>query len=245
MRFQPKNLWLVVKTAAIDWWEDKAPRLGAALAYYSLFSLAPLLVLITAIAGIVFGQEAVEGRLVEQFRGVIGHDAGEALQSMIAKAHKPATSIIATITGIAMLLIGASGVFGQLQGALNTIWDVKPKAGRGIKGVLKDRFLSFAMVVVVGFLLLVSLVISTALTAIGEWATSVQPEFAAIWNIVNIIVSFAIIAVLFALIFKLLPDAKIAPHLLRYYSGSVSWGLVSISPIVRSLRCTAPRARWW
>jgi membrane protein len=210
MRVDLKSYGIILKTAAVDWWNDKAPRLGAALAYYSLFSLAPLLVLITAMAGIFFGREAVQGRLVDELGAVIGKEAGEAIQSMIANARKPATSTVATIVGVAMLLIGASGVFGQLQDALNTIWEVKARKGRGIKGVLKDRFLSFTMVLVIGFLLLTSLVVSTALAAIGDWmANSIEPGWAAFWHVVNILASFGVITVLFALIFKILPDAKI------------------------------------
>lgn len=211
MRPNVKKYAGILKSAAVDWWEDKAPRLGAALAYYSLFSLAPLLVLSTAIAGIALGREAVEGRLVGELSSLVGREAGEALQAMIANARKPASSTIATIIGIGVLLVGASGVFGELQDALNTIWEVKPKKGGGFKGFLKERFLSFAMVLVIGFLLLTSLVISTVLSAVGEWvSSSIDPSFAILWQGVNIVVSLAVITGLFALIFKFLPDAKIA-----------------------------------
>lgn len=224
MRAQVKKYAGILKSAAEDWWEDKAPRLGAALAYYSLFSLAPLLVLSTAIAGIALGREAVEGRLVGELSSLVGREAGEALQAMIANARKPATSTIATIVGIGVLLIGASGVFGELQDALNTIWEVKPKKGGGFKGMIKERFLSFAMVLVIGFLLLTSLVVSTALSAVGDWvSTSIEPSFAVLWQGVNIVVSLAVITGLFALIFKFLPDAKIA------------WGDVWFGAIVTSL----------
>jgi membrane protein len=201
-----KELVLIFKTAAKDWWQDKAPRLGAALAYYALFSMAPLLILATAIAGLAFGQEAVEGELVDQLSGLLGKEGGVAVQTMIANARKPSTNILATIVGMVILFVGASGVFGQLQDALNTIWEVKPKPGRGIIGALKARFTSFAMVLVIGFLLLISLVVSTALTALGKWLGADDVWF---WQILNQVVSLAVITGLFAMIFKVLPDAQV------------------------------------
>src|SRR5262245_28595100 len=129
MRIKLKTTWEVLKTAAADWRDDKAPMLGAALAYYTLFSLAPLLVLITAIAGVAFGREAVHGQLVGQLSGLLGEEGGRAVETMIANADRPKESVLATVIGLVMLLVGASGVFGQLQDALNTIWEVKAKKG--------------------------------------------------------------------------------------------------------------------
>src|SRR3954447_26337201 len=154
---------------------DKVPRLGAALAYYTIFSLAPLLLIAIAIAGIVFGHDAAQNKIFEQLRGVLGATTAAGVQEMVKNAAKPKTGTIATVLGVVTLLLGASGVFGQLKDALNTIWDVKPKEARGIMGMIKDRFLSFAMVFGLGFLLLVSLVIDTVIAAMGKYAGSPLP----------------------------------------------------------------------
>src|SRR5688572_25938801 len=124
---KPKQYWEITKNAFKDWREDKAPRLGAALAYYTVFSIAPLLIVVIAVAGLVFGQEAVEGELVEQLRGVVGEQGALAIQTAIAAARKPTTNWIATVVSLLVLLLGATGFFGQLQDALNTVWEVKPK----------------------------------------------------------------------------------------------------------------------
>ena len=140
----PKEIFAILKKTASDWIEDQAPSLGAALAYYTVFSLAPLLIIAIGIAGLVFGQEAAQGQIFEQLRGVIGEESGKAMQDMVQNANaKPAAGVVATLVGVATLLFGASGVFGQLQTSLNTIWEVQPKPGRGILGILRDRILSF------------------------------------------------------------------------------------------------------
>src|ERR1041384_7851244 len=154
-----RNAFAILKDAAKEFAEDKAPRLGAALAYYTMFSIAPLLLVVIAIAGFVFGKEAAQGQIFAQLHGLIGAKGAEALQNMVASAAKPKTGALATIVGIVTLIFGASGVFGQLKDALNTIWNVEPKKSGGIFGMIKDRFLSVAMVLGVGFLLLVSLVL--------------------------------------------------------------------------------------
>jgi membrane protein len=155
----------LVKDAAREWSEDKVPRLGAALAFYTALSIAPLLVIAIAIAGLVFGEEAARGQLLGQMRGLVGAEGAEAIETMLAHARKPSSNLVAGLVGVVTLLVGASGVFGQLQDALNTIWEVRPKPGRGIWGAIKDRLLSLAMVLGVGFLLLVSLILSTVLSA--------------------------------------------------------------------------------
>jgi membrane protein len=204
----PKSLWRLVKDSASAWMEDKAPRLGAALAYYTIFSLAPLLVLVIAIVGLVFGREAAQGQLLGQIRGLVGEQGGKAVQEMVAHAAQPSAGGLATALGIIMLLFGAMGLFGQLQDALNTVWEVQPKPGRGVLGFLKDRFLSFSMVLGVAFLLLVSLVINAWLAALaglfGDWQASV------LGYLVNGAVSFVVITLLFAMIYRFLPDAEIA-----------------------------------
>src|SRR4051794_17158604 len=163
------DVWSMLKETAEEWMEDKAPRLGAALAYYSVLSLAPLLIIAISIAGLVFGAEAARGHLVAQIRGLVGTEGGKAIESMIAHANKPGEGMVATIFGALTLLVGATGVVGQLQDALNTIWEVAPKPGRGVWGFIKDRFLSLALVFGIGFLLLVSLILSTAISALGSY----------------------------------------------------------------------------
>lgn len=192
-----------------DWSEDKASRLAASLAYYTLLSLAPLLVVVLSIAGLVLGEEAARGQISGQLVGVVGPQAGQAIEGILANAKAPHAGILGTIVGVIVLLFGASGVFGELQEALDTIWEVAPKPGRGIMGVIKSRFLSFTMVLGVAFLLLVSLVLSTALSAIGDRMGDALPGGTAVWSIVHFVVSFGVTALLFALMFKVIPDVKI------------------------------------
>ena len=206
-----KTTFSVLKQTVSEWSEDKAPMLGAALAYYTVFSLAPLLIISIAIAGFVLGDEAAKGQVFEQMRGLLGDQGGRAMQDMVQSAgSKTSTGVIATITGIVTLLFGASGVFGQLQTSLNIIWGVEPKPGRGIKGVVKDRFLSFGFILVVCFLLLVSLLLSAAITFVAKWVGGIAVGTEVLAQVVNIVLSLGIITVLFGLIFKFLPDAKIA-----------------------------------
>jgi membrane protein len=195
--------------AASKWSADRAPRLGAALAYYTVFSLAPLLVIVIAIAGFVFGQEAAQGYIVQQIGALVGERSARAIQDMVENARQPTTGILATIIAVVTLLLGASGVFGQLQDALNTIWEVKAKPGRGFMGLLRDRFLSFVAVLGTGFLLLVSLVLSAALAALGKVLSGMLPAPESVLQGLNFIVSIAVITVMFGMIFKFLPDATI------------------------------------
>jgi membrane protein len=161
-----KKLWAILKEAGSQWVSDKAPRLGAALAYYTIFSIAPLLVIVIGVAGLVFGQEVAEGQMTRQVEHLVGRQGGEAVQTMVESASKPGKGMFGTILGLVMLLFGAAGLFGQLQDALNTIWEVQPKPGRGLRGIIRDRYLSLSMVLGVAFLLLVSLVVSAALAAV-------------------------------------------------------------------------------
>ncbi|MDB5033275.1 MAG: ribonuclease [Chlorobi bacterium] len=204
-----KNLWEMIKSTAVEWDKDKCPRLGAALSYYTLFSLAPVLVIAIAIAGMLFGDEAARGQIVEQLRGLVGVEGAKAVQTMLENARHPSDSIIATIIGFVTLLVGATGAFVELQDSLNTIWDVMAKPGRGIMGLLKDRLLSFGIVIGVGFLLLVSLVLSAALTALGTYLGNSFAGSALIWQGVNQVISFGVITLLFAMIYKILPDVEL------------------------------------
>ncbi|HEY9642158.1 MAG TPA: YihY/virulence factor BrkB family protein [Coleofasciculaceae cyanobacterium] len=193
-----------------EWNEDNVPLLAAALAYYTVFSLAPLLVIAIAIAGAFFGENAAQQEIAGQIQGMVGRDGAEAIQTMIQNAHKPNSGgTIATVLGVITLLLGASGVFGQLQTALNTIWEVKLKPGRGLKGFVQTRFLSFAMVLVIGFLLLVSLILSAVLAGVSHFFGNMLPGFAAIGEGLNFVISFGVTTFLFAAIYKFLPDVKV------------------------------------
>lgn len=206
-----KKLWVLLRETFKDWTDDKAPRLAAALAYYTVFSLAPLLVLAITIAGFVLGNnDPIREQVVSQVQGLAGQQAAQSVSEMIDQTNKPASGIIAGILGIATLIFGATGLFGQLQDALNTIWEVKPKPNRGIMGMIKDRFLSFTMVLGISFLLLVSLVISAMLALLNNFFSGVLGDAAFLGQIINFVVSLGVITVIFALIFKVLPDADIA-----------------------------------
>jgi len=204
-----KTLWEVAKETASEWSEDNATRLAAALAYYTVLSIAPLLVLAVSIAGLVFGEEAAKGQIASELSSVVGPQAGQGIQTMLTHAKAPEEGTIGTIVGIVVLIFGASGVFGELQSSINAIWEVAPKPGRGIWGMLRQRFFSFSMVLGVAFLLLVSLVLSAALAGVGRFFESSLPGGAALWEVVNFGVSIGVITVLFALIFKVVPDVKI------------------------------------
>jgi membrane protein len=199
----------VLKETVSDWREDNGARLAAALAYYTLLSLAPLLVLAVAVAGLAFGEQAARSSIAAQISQVVGPQAGQAIEGIVRNAHSPKAGIVSSIIGIAVLLFGASGVFGELQSALDSIWEVKPKPGRGFLGMIKDRFFSFTMVMGVAFLLLVSLLVSTLLAGVGRFLSSSLPGGEALWSVLNAAISLGIISVLFALIFKVVPDVKI------------------------------------
>jgi len=205
-----KKLLGLLKATFYEWSEDKAPRLGAALAYYSVFSIGPLLVIAIAVARLIFGKEAAQGEVVDEIKGTVGEPVALALQQMLATASDPGWGTGAAIIGIVTLLFGASGVFGQLQDALNTIWKVEPKPGRGIWGIIQDRFLSLTMVLGTGFLLLVSLVITATLSALSASLSDLMPGGTYVWQPVNLVVSFGVITMLFAMIYRFLPDAQVA-----------------------------------
>ena len=207
---KPHMMWRLMKDAASDWSRDRAPRLGAALAYYTVFSLVPFLVVVIAVIGLVFGEVAAQSAILSQIAELVGEQTAAAIKDMIQRADQPSTGLFATAVAVATLLIGASGVFGQLQDALNTVWGVEPKEGRGVWGFIKDRFLSFVAVLGTGFLLLVSLILSSALSALGKWFNGLLPLPEIVLQVMNFAVSFVIITGLFALIFKVLPDAKVA-----------------------------------
>jgi membrane protein len=204
-----RTLFQFGKQAVSEWSEDNAPTFAASLSYYTLFSIAPLLVIAVSVAGMVFGEEAARGQLQAQLQDMVGQDSAEIIGQMMISARKPETGILATAIGLIALVFGATGVFVQLQDALNHIWDVKPKPRNGVLAFLRSRFLSFAMVLGIGFLLLVSLVVSAVLAALGAFFEHLLPGWSVLWQGVNLLISFGVITVLFAMMYKLLPDTHV------------------------------------
>lgn len=206
----PRSSFELVKQTVSEWIDQGVSRMGAALAFYTLFAMAPLFVIVLAIAGVWFGEEAARRELFSQVSGLVGSAGGEAIQALVSAANKPKTGAWAAVIAVATLFVGATGVFVQLQDALNSIWGVRRVPGRGLRNFIKDRLLSFALIVGIGFLLLVSLVVSAGLSALGKFMVGLLPEQGTIWQGINFVVSFGVITLLFAMIFKVLPDVKIA-----------------------------------
>jgi membrane protein len=199
----------ILKQTFKEWSEDKASRLAAALSYFTIFSLAPFLIIVIAIAGFFWGQQAVEGKIMGQVADLIGAQGAEMVQTMLAAAYDPAQGLVATIISFVILLFAASGLFGQLQDSLNVIWEVQPKPDRGIKGLIRDRFMSVTLIVGVAFLLLVSLVLSAGISAFNDVLAGLFPGAGIAIQIVNLLVSFVVVTLLFAMIYKVLPDAQV------------------------------------
>jgi membrane protein len=206
-----RNVFGLLKQTFQEWLEDKAPQLGAALAYYTVFSLAPLILVLLAIVGVIFRDDPAGAwnKITQQMSYFLDPSTLEVVQNIAQKAAEPGKSTIATIIGVALAIFGASGVFGQLQDALNTIWGVKAKPGGGMWGFLRTRFLSFAMVAGVCFLLLVSLTLESLLKAFSHYVQSILPGGIVVALAVYLIFDFAVVVLLFAMIFKFLPDVQI------------------------------------
>jgi membrane protein len=205
-----KTLWSILKDTFTEWQEDKAARLAAALAYYTIFSMAPLIIIVLGIVGYLFGRDIAGSYLIEQIGGLVGQEGATVFQTIVESASQPTTSIVATTIGLVTLLLGALGMFGQLQDALNTVWGVAPKPGRGIWGFIETRLLSFTMVLGIGFLLLVSLILSSVLAAVNTFLADWLSESSVmVLQVVNFVVSFGVITLLFAMIYKILPDVKL------------------------------------
>jgi membrane protein len=207
---QRKSIWQFLKATISEWIEAEPFQLAAALSYYTLFSLAPLLLIAIGVAGFVFGREAAQNQIVETLQGMIGQESAQTVQEMIqTSSEKPKTGMISTIIGFIALLFGAGGVVGQLQTSLNRIWEVAPKPGQGIWGFIRQRFFSFAMVLAIGFLLLVSLVITALLSSFTAMLSSFLGDATFVAHAIDILVSFGFVTLLFALIYKYVPDIEI------------------------------------
>lgn len=208
MNFQ--RIFRLLKQTFQEWQQDKAPILAAALTYHTLFSIAPLFIIAVAIAGFVFGKSAAEGELVTQLENFMGPPVAETIEKLVLNISRPESGIIATLIGIATLFWGASNLFAQLKLALNIIWNVTAQPDRGIGGFIKDRLLSVGMVLGVGLVLLLLLVVSTVLTVVNQWLNNVLSTPEGLWGLVDICISFGIVMLLFAGVYKFLPDVKIA-----------------------------------
>ena len=225
----PRALFDVLKETYKEWSEDKAARLAAALAYYTAFSIAPLLLICISVAGLVFGREAAQGQVFAQLQGLLGPDAAETIETSIANSQDTGASTLSAIIGLAMLVWSASNVFSQLQDALNTIWEVAPDPNAGWLATIKRRFLSMTMVLGIGFMLLVSLVLSAGVAVVGNLLQGFLPGGEIVWQAVNFVLGFAVVAALFAAIYKVLPDAE------------VEWSDVWVGALVTSLLFTVGR----
>lgn len=208
---RPRYVFALARKAVSAYANDYAPSMGAAIAYYTVFSLAPLLVIVIAVAGAVFGREAVQGMIVAQLAGLIGSEGAVFVQALVRNASDPEQGLIAGLVSVVALVIGATTVFAELQRALDRIWHVPESAKpSGIWGLLRARLLSFGLILGLAFVLMVSLVVSTAVAALGEWTGGMMPGWEAVLQAINTLVSLSITTLLFAMIFKLMPSTPIA-----------------------------------
>jgi membrane protein len=203
-----KTIWPLLKDTVLAFIEDEALSRGAAIAFYTVTSIAPILLIVIAIAGLAFGREAAQGAITAQIGGLMGQQTAEVLQSAVASASGKSSGILATIIGIVTVVATASGVFGEMQSALNAIWKAKPE-GATVSRLVRARAASLGLVAALGFLLLVSLVVSAALTAFGNYLNSILPFGKVIVEALNALVSLVLISILFAAIYKVLPDLPI------------------------------------
>ncbi len=208
---QARELLTLARQAVASWSDDYAPSMGAALAYYTVFSVAPLLLIVISVAGLVFGQEAARGEIFGQLSGLMGPQGASAVQGLLEAVNKPREGIIATLVGVGLLIVGATTVFGELQNALDRIWRAPARHQRGgALRLLTGRLLSFGMIMGIGFLLMVSLVASAALWALGRWFAPAFGGWALLAQVVNFVFSFVMVTVGFAFIYKLMPRVRVA-----------------------------------
>jgi membrane protein len=205
------NQWMLFKAAIKGWMDDYAPSMGAALSYYTLFSLAPLLIIVIAVAGMLFGRDAAQAEIIAQLHALVGAKGATAIEGMLEAVREPAQGVVATIVGVVTLLIGATAVFAELQSALDRVWEVpEKKKPSGIWGLVRTRLLSFGLVLGLGFVLVVSLVASAALAAMGKWWGGWFQGWELVLQVLNFAVSFGIFTLFFAMIYKLMPSVKIS-----------------------------------
>src|SRR6476659_9365085 len=202
-------LYLLCRQAVSAWIDDYAPSMGAALAYYTLFSIAPLLLIVISIAGLVFGPDAARGQIFAELRNLMGEDGAAAAQALLQSVNKPAQGVLGTVVGVVLLGVGAISVFGELQDALDRIWRAPARVGGGVWALVRARLLSFGMVLGIGFLLILSLVASAAVAALGKFSTPLFGSWVVLVELLNLVVSFALVTVTFAMIYKIIPRVRI------------------------------------
>ena len=206
-----QHFYQLAKKSVMAWIDDYAPSMGAAISYYTVFSIAPLMIIVIAVAGFVWGREAVQGEIVGQLSGLIGQEGAQGIQALIESANQPTQGLVATAISIVVLIIGATTVFAELQSSMDRIWRA-PKApvqASGIWAIVRSRLLSLGFILGLGFLLLVSLVSSAGLAAVGTWASGLLPGWEKLLFLINIVSSVGIATVLFAMIFKVMPQVKV------------------------------------
>jgi membrane protein len=219
-----RRLGTVLRKAANAWIDDHAQSMGAALSYYTVFSIAPLLLIAISVAGLVFGREAAQGAVVDQLQGLIGRNGAQAIQDLLKNVSRPSEGILATITGVVVLVIGATSVFGELQDDLDRIWQVPTRQKvAGWWAFLHARLLSIGMILAIGFLLLVSLAASAAFDAFASWSTSALAGWEGLAHVVNFVLSFVLTTALFAMIYRFMPQA------------TIEWRDVAIGAVVTAL----------
>ncbi len=206
----PAQWWQLVKDAFDAWQDDYAPSMGAALSYYTVFSMAPLLLIVISIAGLIFGGDAARGQIFGELRGTLGDDAAKAVESFLASVNKPAGGVAATLVGIALMLIGATTVFGELQDAMDRIWRApRPQRAAGLWQLLRTRLLSFGMILGIAFLLMVSLVFGAVVSALDRWWGSAFAGWEIVAQAINLTLGFLLTTAVFALIYKLMPHVRL------------------------------------
>lgn len=205
-----KRIWELVKLTAVEWNRREAPRMGASLAFYSLLSMAPLVILVLDICALIFGAAQAREQILAQFRQMIGEQSTQTLATVLKGAEHPTGSVLANVLGLGTLLLGASGVLIELRTALNHLWGIEPaESSSGMKGLIRDRIFSFGMVLGMGFLLLISLLISAALAVVGKFFGTFAWIPAEVWELFNFVASLMVITGMFVLIFRYVPDARL------------------------------------
>ncbi len=205
-----KNVWGFLKEVMSDFSDDKAMKYSASLSYYTVFSIAPILIIIISIMGIFFGREAVSGHITSQIQGLVGQDAAKQIQAMIANTHRSGNTFVASVISIIILVIGATGIFAEIQDSINSIWGLKSKPKTGIVKIIINRLISFSLIISLGFVSMVALLLNAVVDAISTKLGQIVPGAGLIFvNIINYVLSFVIISFMFAVIFKVLPDARI------------------------------------
>lgn len=220
---KPKSLFQMASTAFTSWKDDFASSMGAALAYYTVFSMAPLLIIVIAVAALIFGQDAAHAAIMDQARGMIGENGAKAIEGMLASAQEPKQGMLAGTLGILAVIIGATSVFAELETNLNRIWKVEPEKGSGVWDFFRKRLLSAGMVLAIGFLLIISLVISAAIAVWGKYWSGWFDGLEVLLHAANFLISVAVITVLFAMIYRFMPRV------------AIRWGDVWIGALVTSL----------